>query len=72
MTATSAREYRDLLVTMLFRICADHDFVSRQADRAWMKDCQSSQHFFHHIFRMVNELFHDEANVQRKLQPYFM
>jgi hypothetical protein len=47
------------------RIYADHDFVFRQAGRALVKQGKPLQHFFHNVVRVVNELFHDEANVQR-------
>jgi hypothetical protein len=39
--------------------------VSLQTGRAWVKHDQTLQHFFHHVFRPVDEFFHDEANVQR-------
>jgi hypothetical protein len=66
MATASAREYCDLLVTGSRRICAHHDFVSKQTGRAWVKHGQASHHFFHDIFGTVNELFHDKANVQRR------
>jgi hypothetical protein len=55
------------LVTGGFRIRANYDIVSLvcpQTGRAWVKHDQPLQHFFHDIFRTVNELFHGEANVQ--------
>jgi hypothetical protein len=73
MATASARKYRDLLVTASLRICADHDFVSEQTGRARVEHGQTLHHFFHDIFGTVNELFHDKANVQRRVAvPIFL
>ena len=63
MAAPSAGEYGNLLITL--RICADKDFVSGQADGAGVQHGQTLQHFFDHVLRAVNELFHGAANLQR-------
>src|SRR5262249_8714426 len=67
MATTSARDYRHLLVTGSFRICADHNLVSQQTDRTWVKHGQALHHFFYDIFGTVNELFHDKANAHRRV-----
>lgn len=37
-----------------------------------MQHGQPLQHFFHNVVRMINELFHDEANVQgRVADPFY-
>jgi hypothetical protein len=64
MAAASAGEYCGLLVTGLRCVPADQDFVSPQTGRAWVKHGQALQHFFHYVFRPVDDFFHDEANVQ--------
>jgi hypothetical protein len=69
--APSARDYRDLLVMGLLRICTDHHFVSQQTRRAWVKHGQALHHFFHDICGTVNELFHDKATVQRRVAGLF-
>ena len=65
MAAPSAGEYGNLLITDVLRICADECFVSRQADGAGVQHGQTLQHFFDHVLRAVNELFHGAANLQR-------
>lgn len=45
------------------------DFVSRQADPAWVNQDKPSEHFFHNVVRVVNELVHGEANEQRCCNP---
>jgi hypothetical protein len=65
MTTPSAGKYRDLLLAALPRICANKDLVSRQADASWMQHDQASQHFFDYVFRAINKLLHDAANVPR-------
>jgi hypothetical protein len=62
-----AKASRSLFAALnrLFRIYADHNFVFRQAGRAWVKQDKPVQHFFDDVVRVVNELLHDEANVQR-------
>ena len=70
MPAASTSDYRYLLDMGLLRICTDHDFVSQQTIRAWVKHGQALHHFFHGIFGTVNELFHDKANVQRRVAGY--
>ena len=45
--------------------------MSQQTDRARVKQGQPLHHFFHNVFGAVNELFHDEANVQRRVAGLF-
>jgi hypothetical protein len=65
MAAASAGEYGYLPITGGRCICADEGLVSRQASRARVQHGQPLQHFFDNVFRMVDELFHDVANLQR-------
>jgi hypothetical protein len=53
------------VVTGPLRICADKSFVPGQAGRAWVQQHKALQHLFHHVFRTINEFFHNAANVQR-------
>jgi hypothetical protein len=69
--AASASDYRDLLDMGLLRICTDHHFASQQTSRAWVKHGQPVHHFFCDVFGTVNELFHDKANVQRRVAGLF-
>jgi hypothetical protein len=61
VAASSAGEYSNLLVTNPPRIRAEHGFMSQQADRTRVKYHQPLEHFFHDVFRAVNELFHDKT-----------
>jgi hypothetical protein len=65
VAASSPGEDRDLFLTLLFRIGADNDLISREERQTWMKYDQSLQHLFDNVFWTVNELFHSEANVPR-------
>ena len=64
MTTPSPGEECDLLAPLL-SICADKNFVLRQADAAWMQYNQALQHFFDYVFRAINKLLHDAVNVPR-------